>query len=109
MTTNGRKRGKGFRPTVLAELRRMKSNITVMVNTWSRVPSTIWYDDGCGLRWHASDVRRDRSDIPSHEYVENQPDQLRRLIMFMEQTQRDTELLITAAKRRLAALESEGK
>jgi hypothetical protein len=111
MTTDGRKRGKGFRPFVLAELRRMKRNLGVMVDTWSRVPSTVYYDDGDGrgITWHAAPTRRDRAAIRAREYVENQPQQLQRLIEFMEQTQRDTEMLIMMAKCRLAALESEYK
>jgi hypothetical protein len=103
----GAKRRKGFRPSVLAELRRMKSNLTVMVNTWSRVPSVVYYDagDGKGFNWQPAETRRKRAEISASEYAENQPEQLRRLIDFMVVTRRDTDLLIEMARRRLAELE----
>jgi hypothetical protein len=65
---------KGFRPTVLTE-RRVKGNVTTMVNVWADAPSTIYYDagDGRGFTWHAEGERRTRADIPAIEYAENNP------------------------------------
>ena len=108
MTT---KRTRGFRPTVLTELRRVKSHLTIMVNAWSDVPSTVWYDagDGRGLNWQPPETRRKRSDIPASEYPENDSAQLDRLINYLLWTRIRADQLIEMTRERLAELETESK
>ena len=106
MTAGQPRRKRGFRPVVLDVLRNINRNNRTMTKRWDHAPSLRYYDagDGKGYTWQCDG--RTRAEVPASEYVENQPEQLRRLIDFMVQTREDSQLIINMARARLAELEA---
>lgn len=81
----------------------MNGNMRRMVATWGSAPSAHFYDAGDG-RGLTHNPTRDRKDIPVSEYQENDPEQIRRLITYMEQMRDDAQLIADFAYQRLEEL-----
>lgn len=97
-------RKKNPRREILSEISKIKQWAQRMVSVWSTVPSVRHFADERGgpSRWHATP--RKRSDIPSSEYVENDPRRWADLVLYMNATQRKAIEIERFAREQVKAL-----
>lgn len=104
MTVTARKRNS--RRLILEQLKALKKNAGVMVNTWSKVPSLTYFTGTDGThRAHSGAEARTRADVPASEYSENDPAKLRRLIEFAQVMERQAAYVKHLAMERLDEIE----